>query len=117
MSKLYRIIFIVLLILLIGLNVALFLYGDKILSRFNTFPDLESSESIMKSIDESSRSSVLDLSKIDSQKFKDLKEFSVDLSDFDTGDIDFDGDNGDSTSTEDTLLEFEVGNKNPFQPF
>jgi hypothetical protein len=118
MSKLYRIIFIVLIIALVSLNLALFFNSERVFSYLHNPVEVESAESIMERIDEESRRSVLDLSMIESQKFKDLREFTVDFSDFDVGDIDSGDDDGDiGTGTEDGLPDFEVGNNNPFQPF
>lgn len=117
MSKLYRIIFIVLIIALVSLNLALFFNSERVFSYLHSPVEVESAESIMERIDEESRRSVLDLSMIESQKFKDLREFTVDFSDFDVGDVDYDDEDDMGTGTEDGLPDFEVGNNNPFQPF
>lgn len=128
MSKLYKIVFIIIVSLLAVLNVVFLIYNKKIASYFKFSVDVEKPELIMKEIEKESSDSFFDLSRLSNPKFINLKEFQVDLTGFNlpgdlTDDSIFNG--NEDPSIEDPLVPvepeieipaFEVGNENPFNP-
>ncbi|MCK9438506.1 MAG: hypothetical protein WCY43_00885 [Patescibacteria group bacterium] len=129
MSKLYKIVFIIIISLLAVLNVIFLIYNKKIASYFKFSVDVEKPELIMKEIEKEASDSFFDLSRLSNPKFLNLKEFQVDLTGFNLpGDLaegDSIFDEGEEPLGEDPLIPsdpeieipaFEVGNDNPFSP-
>jgi len=128
MSKLYKIVFIMIVSVLAVLNVVFLLYNKKIVKHFQFSVNIENPELIMKKVETESVNSFFDLSRLSNPKFVNLKEFHIDLTGFnlpgDLADDDFIVDNEDPF-LEDPLIPsepqidlpvFEVGNDNPFSP-
>jgi hypothetical protein len=128
MSKLYKIVFIIIVSLLAVLNVVFLIYNKKIASYFKFSVDVEKPELIMKEIEKEASDSFFDLSRLSNPKFINLKEFQVDLTGFNLPGELTDGDSifeGENPLVEDPLIPtepeieipvFEVGNENPFSP-
>ncbi len=118
MNKIYKIILTLLLLILLGANIVFFSYSDEFLSYFKMDSELESADSIIKRSFKEPKG-IFDLSIVEDEKFKNLKDFDFSSSDLDQ-DIDFP-----DTDTDDDFIdiidkepEFEVGNINPFtNPF
>ncbi len=122
MAKIYRITLIILLLLLVLANVAFFTSGGKLLSYLNINSVVESSESILSNLkNESDIKNMFDLSITQNEKFKNLKYFPFDSSNFALPGSD-NQNNTSSTSSDNgqtnnqPSVEFEVGNPNPFSP-
>ncbi|PKM91788.1 hypothetical protein CVU82_01100 [Candidatus Falkowbacteria bacterium HGW-Falkowbacteria-1] len=129
MSKLYKLVFVIIVVVLLFLNISFFLYNQKLISYLKIDVEMESPDLIMSRVDKEASNGFFDLNKVNDSKFVNLKEFSVDLTGFTVpSDLNLDEDlppddsNGegvpdDLTPPELQLPSFEVGNKNPFEPF
>lgn len=115
MEKIYRLSLIFLLLLLALANVVFFASGGRLLSFLSSNYEVESSDSIIKNLKTQSvspDSQFFDLSITQSEKFNRLKDFEVNLNDFQLpGDLASSSENEISTEQE-----FEIGNPNPFSP-
>lgn len=129
MSKLYKIVFIIIISLLAVLNIVFLIYNKKIVTYFKFSTNIKSSELIMNEIEKETSNSFFDLSRLSNPKFLNLKEFQVDLTGFNLpGDLtegDSIFDEGEEPLGEDPLIpsdpemeipSFEIGNENPFSP-
>lgn len=129
MSKLYKVVFIIIVAILIFFNISFFLYNQRLVSYLKIDVEMESSESIMANVDKETPGGFFNMDKVNDSKFVNLKEFSIDLTGFMVpgdleldedlfpGDLDGEGGLGDLSPPEEQLPSFEVGNKNPFELF
>lgn len=124
MNKIYRITLIFLLLLLFIINIVFFSYDNQFMAYFKIETELESSESIINKTKIAGEKTVVesnffDLNILNNEKFKNLKDFNVDLSDFSLPselkpeDI---VEGGDDVEVIEKEPEFELGNPNPFSP-
>ncbi|HNV12892.1 MAG TPA: hypothetical protein PK686_00225 [bacterium] len=128
MSKLYKMVFIIIVSVLAILNVVFLVYNKKIVSYFKIDVVTEDPQLIKSKVEQESVSSFFDLSQLSNPKFVNLKEFSIDLTGFSVpGElIEEDpiiNENGEivedptmPTEPEEEIPTFEVGNDNPFKP-
>lgn len=126
MSKLYKMVFIIIVSVLAILNVVFLVYNKKIVSYFKIDVVTEDPQLIKSKVEQESVSSFFDLSQLSNPKFVNLKEFSIDLTGFSVpGElIEEDpiiNENGEivedpTMPTEEEIPTFEVGNDNPFKP-
>lgn len=132
MNNIYKLTLIFLLFLLLSANIVFFAYDGRLLSGLKLESELESPQAIIMRASQSPSDSAsklpLDLSIIDSDKFQNLKDFKVDLSDFSLpsdlrpeGSEDDNGDDTENPEDNDADIpvnnpEFELGNLNPFNP-
>lgn len=128
MSKLYKMVFIIIVSVLAILNVVFLVYNKKIVSYFKIDVVTEDPQLIKSKVEQESVSSFFDLNQLSNPKFVNLKEFSIDLTGFSVpGElIEEDpiiNENGEivedptmPTEPEEEIPTFEVGNDNPFKP-
>lgn len=123
MSRLYKIVFVVIIFFLAIINFSFFLFKQEIASYLKIDVEIEDSAIVRIRAEAEGVDDYFDLAIIDRKKFVSLKDFSVDLSGFvlpddlevDDQDV-FIGDDGDNIDTDIIELPiFEVGNKNPFE--
>lgn len=126
MSKLYKMVFIIIVSVLAILNVVFLVYNKKIVSYFKIDVVTEDPQLIKSKVEQESVNSFFDLNQLSNPKFVNLKEFSIDLTGFSVpGElIEEDpiiNENGEivedpTMPTEEEIPTFEVGNDNPFKP-
>lgn len=128
MSKLYKMVFIIIVSVLAILNVVFLVYNKKIVSYFKIDVVTEDPQLIKSKVEQESVNSFFDLNQLSNPKFVNLKEFSIDLTGFSVpGElIEEDpiiNENGEivedptmPTEPEEEIPTFEVGNDNPFKP-
>ena len=125
MNKCYRVFLILLLLILLIANITFFAYNSEFMAYFNLDAELETPEQIIEKAKTSpvpgtGIATSLDLSIINDPKFENLKDFKVDLTDFELPDdlVVIDEETGEVISGPDPSREeeFEVGNTNPFSP-
>lgn len=126
MSKLYKLVFIIIVSFLAFLNISFFLYNKELASYFKIDTISEDPQLIKNRIEQESSDSFFDLSKLNNPKFINLKEFSVDLTGFNLpGNLNLEEEQVQEGEQElpteiiddgTQVPSFEVGNQNPFEP-
>jgi hypothetical protein len=123
MSKIYKFLLFFLILLLLILNLIFFSYDKKFMAQFEDDTEVKSSKDIILSLDEEDYfSDFLDTDMLEDERFKELKDFQVDLEDFDSVDDLISSESGGEGEDEDEEdpevrdLDFETGNPNPFLP-
>lgn len=117
MNNLFRVLLTVLLLVLLLANIAFFAYNAEFIAYFKLDSALESPEQIIEQakINNPSPSSHFDLSILTDEKFTQLKDFVIDVSDLELPDnLRIEDQN--IGSGEGLAPSFEVGNQNPFSP-
>jgi hypothetical protein len=118
MNKTYKFLLFFLILLLLILNLVFFSYDKKFMAQFENGEETKSAKDIISSLEKKDEpSSFFDLDILGDQRFKDLRDFKVDLDDFSF----IDGLTPSDPEDEDAPVvqpgpEFETGNPNPFRP-